>query len=71
MLDYSHVEILYGIVDYAMQRLRSSGDLPAVEYLNEQLIKVRFRIENERTGGGDMICTQIDNILGILGDDDG
>jgi hypothetical protein len=71
MLDYDYIEKMYEIVEYAMRRLNGFGDLAASEYLEEQLTEVRSKIENERTGGGDTICMQIDNILDILGDDDG
>lgn len=71
MLDYSYLERLYGLVEYAMIRLNSCNEEPAVEYLEEQLTEIKSKVENERFGGGDTICVQIDSILGIFGDDDG
>lgn len=71
MLDYSYIERMYALVEYAAIRLTSSKEEPSAEYLTEQLTEIRSKIENEKSGGGETICVQIDSILGILGDDDG
>jgi hypothetical protein len=58
-------------IDYAITVLEKYDDLPAIEYLKEQKEIVTKRVENERFGGGDSTCTQIDALLKMLGDDDG
>jgi hypothetical protein len=58
-------------IDYAITRLELHDDRPSIEYLKEQREFVARRVENERTGGGDTTCTQIDTILTLLEEDDG
>ena len=58
-------------IDYAITVLEKHSDFAASEYLKEQRDLVVKRVENERFGGGDTVCTQIDSILKMLGDDDG
>jgi hypothetical protein len=59
------------LVDYAILRLANAEDLGAAEYLEEQLKLLRSRLANERFGGGDVTCLQIDRLLRMLGGEDG
>lgn len=71
MFDADLVSELVELVEYAALRLQDSDDIGASKYLEEELTKLRGKISDERFGGGDLTCIQIDRILRLLGGEDG
>lgn len=59
------------LLDYAILRLANAEDMGAAEYITEQLKILRSKVANERFGGGDLTCLQIDRLLKMLGGEDG
>jgi hypothetical protein len=70
-LDSELLERLQELVQYAIDRFNYIGQGPSAEYLEEQLHEIQNKIKNERYGGGDTTCVQIDTMIRLLGEDDG
>jgi hypothetical protein len=70
-IDVKIVLALVEMLEYAIFRLVQNKDLGSSDYLKEQLLGIKRKIENERFGGGDLTCVQIDMLLKMLGGEDG